>query len=315
MKKIFRLGTRGSPLALVQAQIVRDSLYARFPELQKEAVVEIVPIRTTGDWQPQQAERSFLELGGTKGLFTKEIEEALYTGTIDFAVHSMKDVSVWVPKGLEFVAMLPREDPRDVLLSGLAPTLQDLPAGATIGTSSLRRRAQILAQRPDLCVVPLRGNIDTRMKKLAAGDADATILAMAGIKRLGAMDRIASILDTQTMLPAAAQGVLGIEIRDDSLMLYEYLSKLNDPVTQACVTAERAFLEVLDGSCRTPIAVLGGVDADGDMTLDGLVVRANGTDMHRSQRTAPMADARALGRQLGEEIKAQMPEDLLTCSV
>jgi hydroxymethylbilane synthase len=213
MKKNMRLGTRGSPLALVQAEEVKKKLLSLHPE----ASIEIVPIRTIGDWQNGQKDQRLIDLGGNKGLFTKEIEEALQHGAIDMAVHSMKDVASMLPTNLVIAAILDREDPRDAFVGSTQHTLDALPSGSTIGTSSVRRQAQILARRPDLRVVPLRGNVDTRLKKLGDGIADSIILAVAGMTRLGLANKISSIVETDIMLPAAAQGAIGIE--HDGMMM------------------------------------------------------------------------------------------------
>src|SRR5215472_1201524 len=206
---LLRIGTRGSPMALVQAGLVRDRLAAAHPELAAPGALEITVIRTTGD---KVQDRPLAEIGG-KGLFTKEIEEALLDRRIDLAVHSMKDVQTFLPDGLAIACLLPRDDPRDAFLSHKAKGLADLPAGSVIGTASPRRQAQILRRRPDLRVAPLRGNAGTRMRKLAAGECDATLLALAGLQRLQETDAIASILSTEEMLPAVAQGAIGIEMR------------------------------------------------------------------------------------------------------
>lgn len=308
MKKILRLGTRGSPLALIQAQIVREEIFRVNPGLRENCEIEIVPLRTSGDWKPGNKELTFLELGGTKGLFTKEIEEALLTNTIDFAVHSLKDVSVTVPAGLSFAAVLERADARDALLSPMAPRLEDLPPGARVGTSSLRRRAQVLAVRPDLTVVPLRGNVDTRMKKLAAEEADATILAVAGLTRLGAVDKIASIFDTKVMLPAAAQGLLGIQIRTDDAEMHALIRPANHEVSELCAFAERALLRQLDGSCRTPIAAYATI-AEGQMTMEALVAKPDGSEVLRRQTSGLATQAESLGDALGALMKAALPFD------
>ena len=207
----LRLGTRGSPLALAQANEVRARLAAVHPELSEQAAVEIVVITTTGD---QVQDRTLAEIGG-KGLFTKEIEEALLAGRIDAAVHSMKDVPTWLPEGLEISTILPREDPRDAIFSAGGQDLAGLPAGSVVGTASLRRQAQVLLARPDLKVVPLRGNVETRLRKLAEGQVDATLLAMAGLKRLGKAGEVSAVLAPEDMLPAVAQGAIGLEIRAD----------------------------------------------------------------------------------------------------
>lgn len=308
MKKILRLGTRGSPLALIQAQIVRNEIYRVNQSLRERCEIEIVPLRTTGDWMPGNKELSFLELGGTKGLFTKEIEEALLNNTIDFAVHSMKDVSVTVPEGLSFAAILERADARDALLSPMAPRLEDLPPGARVGTSSLRRRLQVLAVRPDLTIVPLRGNVDTRMKKLAAEEADATILAVAGLTRLGVANKIASIFDTKVMLPAAAQGLLGVQIRADDAEMYELVRPANHEASELCGLAERALLRQLDGSCRTPIAAHATI-VDGQITLEALVAKPDGSNVLRREISGLAAQADTLGDTLGASMKAELPFD------
>lgn len=311
MKKIIRLGTRGSPLALIQAQIVRETLFHASPELRDSHEIEIVPINTSGDWRPGTRDISFLEMGGSKGLFTKEIEEALLSNTIDCAVHSMKDVSVKGPEGLTFAAILERADPRDALLSPLAPTLDDLPIGARVGTSSLRRKAQLLALRPDLHVVPLRGNVDTRMKKLAAEEADATILAVAGLTRLGVIDKAASIFSPQEILPAAAQGLLGIQIREDDTTMRTILAPINHAESETCWLAERALMRRLDGSCRTPIAAYARFDEQGGLFMEALVAKVDGSAIIRRSQSAPRDQAEALGDALGREIRAAMPTDFL----
>lgn len=310
MKKILRLGTRGSPLALIQAQIVREEIYRIHHGLREVCTIEIVPLRTTGDWRPGQGEQTFLEMGGGKGFFTKEIEEALLAGTIDGAVHSMKDVSVWDPPGLVFGALVKRADPRDAFLSAVAPRLEDLPRGARVGTASLRRRAQVLAARPDLQVVPLRGNVDTRLRKLAAEEADATILAVAGLERLGILERASSILDTKIMLPAVAQGVLGLQIREDDEEMRKWLAPVNDKETEICVKAERAMLRRLDGSCRTPIAGLAQLRPGGQLVLEALAAKPDGSKIVRRKIEGPKAEAEKLGLDLAEKIRREMPSDI-----
>jgi len=310
MKKILRLGTRGSPLALIQAQIVREEIYRAHEGLREMCDIEIIPIRTSGDWHPAQGEQTFLDLGGNKGFFTKEIEEALAAGAVDFAVHSMKDVSVWNPPGLFFGAMTKRADPRDALLSPIAPRLEDLPKGARVGTSSLRRRAQVLAFRPDLTVVPLRGNVDTRMRKLAAEEADATILAVAGLTRLGMVEKVASVLDPKIMLPAVAQGILGIQIRENDDEMRKWLAPINDKETEICARAERALLRRLDGSCKTPIGGLAQVTSRGTLAMEALAARPDGSDVIRYSAEGAIDDAEAIGLDLAEKIRRKMPSDI-----
>lgn len=309
MKKTVRLGSRGSPLALIQAGEVQKKLFEAHPGLDQTLDIEIVPIRTTGDWKPEHQERTFMEMGGNKGLFTKEIEEALLSGHIDMAVHSMKDVASVLPEKLEIPVVLERLDARDAFIGRDAKTLDDLPIGATVGTSSLRRQSQLLARRPDLNIVPLRGNVDTRLRKLSEGIADATLLAVAGLMRMSATNRISSILDMDVMLPAAAQGIVGVEIRRGDKELQELLAPLNDQSTQLCVIAERELLRILDGSCHTPIGVHAHILDRGNMKLDVLVARADGTSVVRLSETGLAKNAEALGQELGYKLKAQLPLD------
>ncbi len=297
----LRLGTRGSPLALAMAREVRARLAAAHADLEPEAAVEIVIIKTTGD---TVQDRTLAEIGG-KGLFTKEIEEALIEGRIDAAVHSMKDVPTWLPEGLAIAAVLPREDPRDALFSARGDSLAALPAGAVVGTASLRRQGQVLLARPDVKVVPFRGNVQTRLRKLAEGEVDATLLAVAGLKRLGMAERITAVLEPEVMLPAVAQGAIGVETRADDAETSGFLEALNDRTSALRVAAERACLEVLDGSCRTPIAALAEIaDAAGEMRLRALVCMPDGSRVHRAERRGTIADAVALGRDAGAELRA-----------
>lgn len=307
MKKTIRLGSRGSPLALIQAEEVRSKLLAATPSLADEAIIEIVPIRTTGDWKPEHKEKSFIELGGNKGLFTKEIEEALESNHIDMAVHSMKDVASVLPDSLTIAAMLERADPRDAFIGTTCHNLDELPQGATIGTSSLRRQSQILARRPDLRVVPLRGNVDTRLKKLAEGIADATLLAVAGLTRLDAKNRISSILEPSVILPAAGQGAIGIEIRRTDNDMLKIVQPLNSAETFLCVQTERALLKVLDGSCHTPIGALARVTGADEITLEAVVGKADGTSLIRLSQTSSHLQAEAMAIALGHTFKGQLP--------
>ncbi len=297
----LRLGTRGSPLALAQANEARARLAAAHPELSEPAAVEIVVIKTTGD---TIQDRTLAEIGG-KGLFTKEIEEALLAGRIDAAVHSMKDVPTWLPEGLEISTILPREDPCDAIISAGGQDLAGLPAGSVVGTASLRRQAQVLLARPDLKVVPLRGNVETRLRKLAEGQVDATLLAMAGLKRLGKAGEVSAVLAPEDMLPAVAQGAIGLEIRADDGAVRGILAVLDDRDSAIRVAAERACLEVLDGSCRTPIAAFAELEAGGaEMRLRALVALPDGSQAHRAERRGSAADGAALGRDAGAELRA-----------
>lgn len=301
----LRIGTRGSPLALAQAVQVRQHLMAADPSLDDDDVV-IVTIATTGD---RIQDRPLSQLGG-KGLFTKEIEEALLDGRIDLAVHSMKDVPTALPDGLAIVACLERADPRDALLSDLAARPGELPQGARVGTSSLRRQAQLLNRRPDLRVLPFRGNVNTRLRKLAEGEVDATLLACAGLARLGMGDRVRRPIEPDEMLPAVAQGAIGIEIRLDATAMHRRLAAIDHAATSRCVNGERAFLEILDGSCRTPIAAYARAEADGRLRLDAEVLSPDGRIRIAVSRTGSAGDAVAMGRDAGEEVRGRMPEDL-----
>ena len=295
----LRIGTRGSPLALAQAHETRDRLIAAHPHLAAPGAIEIVALKTTGD---RILDRTLAEAGG-KGLFTKELEEALFDGRADLAVHSMKDVPTQLPDGLEIATMLPREDPRDAFFSRDGGGLADLPAGAVVGTAGLRRQAQVLELRPDLKIFPLRGNVQTRLSKLDAGEVDATLLALAGLRRLGLTDRITAVLEPETMLPAVAQGAIGIEIRSDDATTRALLACA---VTTVRVTAERALLAALDGSCRTPIAALAMLDGD-DLHLRAKVLSYDGRTIFRAERRGKAADAESLGADAGAEIRAQLP--------
>ena len=295
--KPLRIGTRGSPLALAQANLVRDRLVSAHDALD-DGDAEICVIKTTGD---RVLDRPLAELGG-KGLFTKEIEEALLAGSIDLAVHSMKDMPTVLPDGLAIPCILEREDPRDAFISAKAAALWDLAEGSVVGTASLRRQAQILHRRPDLKVVSIRGNVETRLRKAEAGEVDATLLALAGLKRLGLGDAATAVIDVEDMLPAVAQGAIGIECRAGDASILEFLEALNHPETQTCVGAERAMLAVLDGSCRTPIAGLARFDGAGHITLRAMVLTPDGKTVHETRHQAAAKDAPRLGRDVGEEL-------------
>jgi hydroxymethylbilane synthase len=297
---LLRIGTRGSPLARTQTAMVCQALAEADPALAAEGAIETVVVRTTGD---RVVDRPLAELGG-KGLFCKELEAALLERQIDLAVHSMKDLPTWLPDGLTIGAVLAREDPRDVLIARAAAGLEALAAGAVVGSASLRRQAQLLAHRPDLRVVNLRGNVETRLRKLAAGEVDATLLALAGLRRLGIMPAGAVILAPEMMLPAVGQGVIGIECRAGDARTRTLLAALDDPPTGACLRAERALLATLDGSCHTPIA--GYAEADGpNLRLRALIARPDGSVCLRAERRGALADGEALGGDAGRELKAR----------
>jgi hydroxymethylbilane synthase len=298
--RALKIGTRGSPLALVQANDVRRLLAEAWPELAGPDGIEIVPIRTSGD---KIQDRRLADAGG-KGLFTKEIEEALLAGTVDVAVHSMKDVETRLAPGLAIPCLLPREDPRDVLIAPKARSIAELPQGAVVGTASLRRQAQLLALRPDLQITMLRGNVETRLRKMAEGVADATLLALAGLKRLNIADRASCILEPAEMLPAVAQGAIGVECRAHDSRVRELLAKLHDATTGFAVTAERAALETLDGSCRTPIGGLARVSGQ-TLSLDVLLASADGKRVWRTQRSGSVSDAQHLGHDAGLELRGK----------
>jgi len=239
---------------------------------------------------------------GGKGLFTKELEEALKERRIDLAIHSLKDVPAFLPDGLTIACHLPREDARDALIAPRARTLNDLPRGASVGTSSPRRQAQLLHARPDLRIIPLRGNVDTRLAKIAAGAADATVLALAGLKRLGRENEATAILSPEEMLPAATQGVIGVEIRADDNNARTLLAAIDHRPTAICASAERALLEVLDGACRTPIAALATLDGN-RIKLDAMVLSPDGRQCHRLDRSTTTSRARELGQETGAALR------------
>jgi hydroxymethylbilane synthase len=303
----IRIGTRGSPLALAQADETRARLIAAHPHLAAPGSIEICVIKTTGD---KVQDRPLSEIGG-KGLFTKEIEEALLAGGIDIAVHSMKDVPTWLPDGLVIECLLPREDPRDVLIATAGNSIATLPLGAVVGSASLRRAAQVKALRPDLCIVPLRGNVETRIAKVQRGDATATLLALAGLKRLHKQNLATAILSTDEILPAVAQGAIGLETRAGDDRVNALLAPLNDRNTQLRVAAERACLAVLDGSCRTPIAAFAELSGDA-MRLRALIALPDGSQVHRQDATGTASEAAALGMQIGRKLKEMAGPDFLS---
>ncbi|MFD1796072.1 hydroxymethylbilane synthase [Paracoccus aurantiacus] len=298
----LKIGTRGSPLALAQAFETRDRLMLAHG-LPAEAF-EIVVIKTTGD---RILDRPLNEIGG-KGLFTREIEDALLDREIDIAVHSMKDMPVLQPEGLIIDCYLPRQDARDAFVSSLYGSIAELPQGAVVGSSSLRRRAQLAHRRPDLTLVEFRGNVQTRMKKLAEGVAQATFLAMAGLARLGRLDVVRSEIPPEEMLPAVAQGAIGVERRRDDARCAQLLAAISDGDTRLRIAAERAFLSALDGSCQTPIAGLAELDAD-RLFLRGELILPDGSQVFAGQREGLARDGAAMGRDLAEELRARAPAD------
>lgn len=298
------IGTRGSPLALAQAYETRRRLLDAFPdELSAEDAIEIKIINTTGD---MILDKPLAELGG-KGLFTKEIDNAQLEGAVDIAVHSMKDVPTWLPDGIELPCMLPREDTRDVFISNKATRIEELPDGSVIGSASLRRKSQILAKNPTLQVVNFRGNVQTRLRKLSEGVVDATMLAYAGLSRMDMKDAATSILPTTDMLPAVAQGAIGITCRTGDERMRRLLEPLNHVPTKICVDCERAFLEVLDGSCRTPIAGQAILSDDGArIEFRGLLAKPDGSVVFETKGEGAVEDANEVGQTAGKDLRDQV---------
>jgi hydroxymethylbilane synthase len=294
----LRIGSRGSPLALVQARQAQAALAKACGIVPEQ--IEISIIRTSGD---KIQDRPLADAGG-KGLFTKEIEEALLSGAIDFAVHSSKDIPAALPAGLTLAAFLPREDPRDALVSRVAKSLGELPRNALVGTSSPRRQALLMRARPDLRITPLRGNVETRLRKIDAGEMEAAVLAVAGLKRLGLFSAAATALEVEEFLPAAGQGAIAIETRSNDDNARAHAAAIDDADTHTALAAERAFLAALGGSCRTPIA--GHARLDGDaVRFRGLIAKTDGSDAIEVSRQGRRTDAAALGADAGHEIKTR----------
>lgn len=302
MQKKLRIGTRSSPLALAQAEEVKARLITAHDDLGADDI-ELVPMSTKGDRILDRA----LNLIGGKGLFTEEIEADLLDGSIDLAVHSTKDMPTQLPDGLCMTCFLEREDPRDAFISLSARSIADLPVGATVGTASLRRQAQLKRMRPDLKTVVFRGNVQTRLKKLAEREVDATFLAVAGLNRLSLQDKITDAVAMSDLLPAPAQGAIGIECRSQDDRVKNYLAPLNHSNTLWAVMAERAFLKELDGSCRTPIAALAVID-HGMLTLTGRVLSPDGSICHEVVKMGSMRDAEIIGRDAGLQVRSAAGE-------
>ena len=301
-KSPLRIGTRGSPLALAQAYETRERLSGAF-DLPLGSF-EIVVIKTTGD---KVVNRPLKEIGG-KGLFTKEIEEALLEESIDIAVHSMKDMPVYQPKGLVLDTFLPREDVRDAFISRVHKSLADIPQGATVGTSSLRRKAQLMSKRPDLKVVEFRGNVQTRLKKLDDGVAECTFLAVAGLNRLNMEDIITTAISTEEMLPAVAQGAIGIERRENDIKTATMLEAIHNSKTGLLLSAERAFLEALDGSCETPIAGLAEL-SNGNLRFRGEILKPDGSEVFSDEQLASKEDATLIGVEMAQKLLSKAGSD------
>lgn len=300
----IRIGTRGSPLALAQAREVQSRLEAAHGP--GTIAFETKIYKTTGD---RIQDRPLSEAGG-KGLFTKELEEALLAREIDIAVHSMKDMPTLLPEGLAIRCILPREDVRDAFISLSAGSFDDLPSGAVVATASLRRDAQVRRMRPDLKVVPLRGNVETRLRKLQEGVADATLLACAGLRRLGLENRIASVVPTDLMLPACAQGAIGIEVRADDAVAAMAIGAINDQASALAVETERAFLGRLDGSCRTPIAGLAEL-TDAGLRFRGIILTPDGREAHAAERRGAPQEGVKLALDAAEELLSRAGPNFL----
>lgn len=300
-KTELRLGTRASLLALRQANWVKSRIEERHPGVE----VALVHIKTSGD----RIDFPLFDVGG-KGLFVKEIEEALLSRDVDLAVHSAKDLPALIPEGLELISFPQREDPRDVLLLARGASWEEIPQGGRVGTSSLRRQAQMLKLRPDLSVVPLRGNLDTRIRKLTAENLDAIILASAGLRRMGWQEKISCYLSPELMLPAIGQGVLAIEARADNGRVRELVSHLNHAPTAVCFSAERAFLRRLEGGCQVPIAGLARLQGEG-LTLEGLVAGVDGRNVIRGRIAGRGEKSEDLGAALAEDLLARGAAEIL----
>ena len=299
---VLTIGTRGSALALFQANAVRERLATAHGILPERIAIRV--IRTTGD---AVQDRPLADIGG-KALFTKEIEEALLAGTVDLAVHSAKDVPTQLPPGLRLAACLEREDVRDAFISDKADSLATLPPGARVGTTSPRRQALILRARPDLRIVPMRGNVDTRLRKLADGQADATVLALAGLKRLGLARHATRIMSEDEFLPAAGQGAIAVEIRSDDARVGALLAPVNHADTWVALAAERAFLDVLDGTCKTPIAAHAALTGD-TIRFRGILARPDGTAAYEEAVTGRRRDAVRIGTRAGEAVSRRAGAD------
>jgi hydroxymethylbilane synthase len=301
----FRIGTRGSPLALAQAYETRRRLMEEFEELTEDGAIEICVLKTQGD---MILDKSLMELGG-KGLFTKELDVALLANEVDICVHSMKDVPTWIPDGTILPCTLPREQTNDAFIhkDGSVKTIADLPDHSVIGTASLRRQSQIMAQNPTLKCVNFRGNVQTRLRKLDDGVVDATLLAIAGLKRMDMDGCATAILEWDEMLPAVAQGAIGIQCRSDDERSIKYIAKLNHADTLTCVECERSFLEALDGNCKTPIAGQAKI-VDGKIKFRGLIAMPDGTSKFTTESEGSIEDAKKIGREAGEDLKAQAGE-------
>lgn len=308
----LRIGTRGSPLALAQAYETRRRLIEEFPELEEDGAIEICVMKTQGD---MILDKSLMELGG-KGLFTKELDVALLGDEVDICVHSMKDVPTWLPDGTVLPCNLPREQTNDAFITADNKYMKiaDLPDHSVIGTASLRRQSQILSQNPTLKCVNFRGNVQTRLRKLDDNVVDATLLAIAGLKRMDMQDCATAVLDWDEMLPAVAQGAIGIQCRTEDERSLKYIAALNCMDTHVCVNCERSFLEALDGNCKTPIAGQAKI-VDGKIVFRGLIAMPDGSVKYETESTGEIADAVKIGREAGEKLKADAGDTFFSMMV
>lgn len=308
----LRIGTRGSPLAMAQAYETRRRLQEQFPELLEDGALQICVMKTQGD---MILDKSLMELGG-KGLFTKELDTALLGNEVDICVHSMKDVPTWLPEGTVLPCTLPREDTNDAFISrdGSIKTIDELPDNSVIGTASLRRQAQLMARNKTLKCVNFRGNVQTRLRKLDDGVVDATLLAIAGLKRMNMDGCATSVLEWDEMLPAVAQGAIGIQCRSDDERSLKYIAALNHQDTLSCVECERSFLEALDGNCKTPIAGQARI-VDGKIVFRGLIAMPDGSSKYTIESGGSVEDAKKIGKEAGEKLKADAGDEFFKMMV
>lgn len=308
--QIFRIGTRNSPLAMVQANLLREALLRAYADLQ----VELVPILSSADWKKSEGEKPLSEENGGKGLFAKEIEQAILDGSIDCGVHSLKDMASFLPEGLVINHVLPRANPCDAFISAKYKSISEMPDGGILGTCSVRRQAAALAQKPYLNIVPFRGNVQTRIDKIKSGQVEATFLAMAGIERLGIKDDIIHPISPMDMLPACGQGIVCMEMREDDSVTAKILDVVNCPQTLFAAQAEREVLRALDGSCHTPIAAYAVIE-NAQMWLRANVFSLDGTQVFEEEITAPCAtgsQALQIGQEIGRRLKDSVPTGILT---
>ena len=308
-EKAFKIGTRGSPLALKQAEMLKEGLQAEHPDLH----IEIVPIKSAADWKMRDGEKALDTLNGGKGQFAKEIEDRILDGSLDCGVHSLKDMASFLPEGLALEHYMTRADARDAFICAKYKDIMDLPEGAVVGTCSPRRQALALAKRPDLKVVPFRGNVSTRLDKIRNGQVDATFLAMAGISRLGIEDPMIHPIEAEDMLPACGQGIVCIEMRGGDDATREILKAIHNDEAGLCAVAEREVLRVLDGSCHTPIGAYAVIE-DEQLYLRSVVLSLDGQEMYVQELRedcSSIEEARNIGLRVGEAIKAVFPEGFL----